>query len=88
MARPKTIGKTILQSAQFNRTVAEIVRSTGAKPNTVRAVLRSASVKGSIHLKRFYQGKSSRTIEVICHDEQRSADINALVCMWCGKVEV
>jgi transcription initiation factor IIE alpha subunit len=85
--RKPTIGAVVMSKVQFYSSVAEIVRETGAKPNTVRAVLRRAADKGSIHIERFYRGRSARTIRVIYHDEPVVTDINALVCMWCGKVK-
>ena len=62
--RPATIGKVILCKAQFYRTVAELSRETGASPHTVRDVLRRASDRGDIVLKRFVKGKSGRAIVV------------------------
>lgn len=79
--------KLIVQSAAFNSTVADIVRATGAKPNTVRVVLQRAATKGKIHIKRFYQGRSSRTIKVISHDEDIETRLNGLICGLCGRVE-
>ena len=62
--RPASIGKVILSKAQFYRTVAELSKETGATPDCVRKVLRNASDKGVIHLKRFIKGKSGRAIMV------------------------
>lgn len=63
--RPATIGKIVLEKAQFFRTVAELAAATGAHPHTVRDVLRRASDRGDIVLKRFVSGKSGRTILVM-----------------------
>ena len=62
--RPATIGKVILCKAQFYRTVAELSRETGASPHTVRDVLRRASDRGDIVLKRFVKGKSGRAMVI------------------------
>lgn len=62
--RPATIGAVVLEKARFYRTVAELVRETGASPDTVRNVLRRASDRGEIKLRRFLSGKSGRTIMV------------------------
>lgn len=62
--RPATIGNLILSKALFNRTVADIVRETGAKPDTVRSVLRRASDRGEVVIKRFYKGKQSKSMVV------------------------
>lgn len=76
----------VLIAAQFNHTVAEIVRETGAKPNTVRVVLQRAATKGIVHLTRFQKGRSSRAINVTCHDDDIESRLDALICGWCGKV--
>lgn len=60
--RKPGIGAVILAKAPFYRTVAELAKQTGANPHTVRDVLRRASDRGEIVLKRFVQGKSGRTI--------------------------
>lgn len=62
--RPATIGRLVLAKAQFYRTVAELAKETGASPHTVRDVLRRASDRGEIVLKRFVKGKSGRAIVV------------------------
>jgi predicted transcriptional regulator len=62
--RPSTVAKIILSKAQMYRTVEELARETGASPDTVRAVLRRASDRGEIVLRRFVSGKSGRTIMV------------------------
>jgi predicted transcriptional regulator len=82
-----SLTKKIVQSTRFNQTVAEIVRATGAKPNTVRVVLRRAAVKGVIHIERFYRGKSAKTIKVISHDEGIEARLNGLICGLCGSAK-
>lgn len=66
--RKPTIGRLVLAKAPFCRTVAELVKATGAKPHTVRDVLRRASDRGEIVIKRFVQGKSGQTmfVEVKC----------------------
>ena len=64
VGRPATIGNLILSKALFNRTVADIVRETGAKPDTVRSVLRRASDRGEVVIKRFYKGKQSKSMVV------------------------
>ena len=88
MGRKSTIGIVVMQSAQFNRTVADIVRATGAKPNTVRVVLQRAASKGSIHITRFYKGKSARAIEIDCHDDGIESRLNGLICGLCGASKV
>jgi predicted transcriptional regulator len=62
--RKKTIGGIVMQKAAFCQTVAAIVRETGAKPNTVRSVLRRAADQGEIAYTRFRSGRSSRAIRV------------------------
>ena len=62
--RKKSIGKIVLQKAAFCQTVAAIVRETGAKPDTVRSVLRRASDKGEIVIRRFRSGRSSLSLRV------------------------
>jgi predicted transcriptional regulator len=62
--RRSTLGKLILDKAVFCQTVAAIVRETGAKPNTVRSVLRRAADQGEITYTRFRSGRSSRAIRV------------------------
>lgn len=88
MGRKSTIGKLVMQSAQFHRTVADIVRATGAKPNTVRVVLQRAATRGDIHIRKFAQGKGNRRIEVDCHDDGIETRLNGLICGLCGRVEV
>lgn len=88
MGRKQTIGILVMQSAQFNRTVADIVRATGAKPNTVRVVLQRAATRGDIHIKRFRKGKSARAITVDCHDDGIETRLNALICGFCGSSKV
>ena len=87
MGRKSTIGTLVMHHARFNATVADIVRATGAKPNTVRVVLQRAAANGSIHLVRFYRGRSARTIKVVNHDDGIEANLNRLICGLCGKVE-
>lgn len=65
--RKPAIGRVILMSAAFNRTVAEIVRATGARPETVRKVLIRAEDRGEIVLRRFVRGRCGRTIFVERH---------------------
>lgn len=86
MGRRAKIGKLVMQHAKFSATVEEIVRATGAKPNTVRVVLHRAAANGSIHLTRFYRGRSARTIRVIVPDDSIVANLNGLICGLCGKV--
>ena len=62
--RPPTIGKVILSKAIDGKTTKAISEETGASLDCVRKVLRSASDKGVIHLKRFTQGKSGRAMMV------------------------
>lgn len=83
--RKPTIGLNIMASAQFNRTVADIVRETGAKPNTVRKVLRDAETRGVFVIRRLYKGRGNKRIEVESVESVTGA-LNALVCNWCGKV--
>lgn len=63
--RPPTIGRLVLMKAPFYRTVAELSQETGASPHTVRDVLRRASDRGEIVLKRFVKGKSGRAMVII-----------------------
>lgn len=84
MGRKSTIGSVIVQSAKFNRTVADIVRATGAKPNTVRVVLQRAATRGDIHIKRFAKGKGNHRIHVDCHDAGVEVRLNGLICGLCG----
>ncbi len=74
-----------MSAAQFNNTVAGIVKATGAKPNTVRAVLQRAATRGQIHIERFYKGHSARAIKVICHDDGIESRLNGLIFGMCGK---
>lgn len=62
--RKKSIGRIVMQKAVFCQTVAAIVKETGAKPDTVRRVLRNAAEKGEIAIRRFQSGKSTRSIRV------------------------
>lgn len=84
--RKQTVGLQVMQSAKFNSTVADIVQSTGAKPNTVRAVLRRAATKGEIHIQRFYKGHSGLAMKVIPHDEGVESRLNGLIFGFYGKV--
>ena len=63
--RPSTIGRVVLEKARFYRTVADLVKETGASPHTVRDVLRRASDRGEIVLKRFVKGKSGRAMVIV-----------------------
>lgn len=63
--RPATIGRLVLMKAPFYRTVADLARETGASPHTVRDVLRRASDRGEIVLKRFVKGKSGRAMVIV-----------------------
>lgn len=99
--RKPTIGAEILAKAQFYRTVAELVAATGAKPHTVRDVLRRASDRGEIVLKRFVRGKSGRAMKVATAAEAppqaltvsqtktdatpRLGELDSLVFMWATK---
>ena len=83
--RKPIIGKRIIESAQFNRTVADIVQETGAKPNTVRKVLRDAETRGVFVIRRLYKGRGNRRIEVESVTSVTTA-LNALVFGWSGKV--
>lgn len=86
MGRKRTIGQVIRNKARERSiTVAEIVRETGAKPNTVRVVLNQAAARGEIHITRFYVGHSARGIRAISHDEGIEARLGALIFGWCGK---
>ena len=67
--RKKTVGRIVMQKAVFCQTVASIVRETGAKPDTVRRVLRNAADKGEIAIRRFQSGKSARSIRVEANAE-------------------
>lgn len=63
--RKKSIGRIVMQKAVFCKTVAEIVRETGAKPDTVRSVLRRASSSGEIAMGKFVDRKGNRRISVV-----------------------
>lgn len=63
--RKPRIGALVMQHAKLHRTVADLVRVTGAAPHTVRAVLRRAADRGEIVLRRFCQGKSGQAIMVV-----------------------
>ena len=84
----KGITTQVLTTAKFHQTVADIVRETGAKPNTVRVVLRRAATKGLIHLEKFYAGRGALRVRAICHDEGLEDRLNMLVCNLCGKSTV
>lgn len=62
--RKTTIGTDILAKAQTYRTVAELSREIGASPGTVRDVLRRASNRGDIAIRRFIKGKSGQAMHV------------------------
>lgn len=62
--RKKSIGTLILARAVFCQTVAAIVQETGAKPDTVRSVLRRSADKGEIAYTRFRAGRSARAIRI------------------------
>ena len=82
----KGITVQVLSTAKFHSTVAEIVKETGAKPNTVRVVLRRAATKGLIHIEKFYAGRGALRLKAVCHDEGIEDRLNMLVCSFCGKV--
>jgi hypothetical protein len=85
MGRKRTIGQIIRNKARERSiTVAEIVRETGAKPNTVRVVLNQAASRGEIQITRFYVGHSARGIRAISHDEGIEARLDSLICTLCG----
>ena len=63
--RKPTIGAVIMSKIQQYRTVEELSRVTGADPHTVRSVLRRASDRGEIVIRRFVQGKSGRAMCVV-----------------------
>ena len=73
-----TITRKVLNSATLGRDVAAIVRETGAKPQTVRQVLRRAKFAGEIHLTRFRQGRSARALRIAEKVECEIVDISAL----------
>lgn len=86
MGRKRTIGQIIRNKARERSiTVAEIVKETGAKPNTVRVVLMREAANGTIHITRFYRGKSARAIKVDSHDDGIETRVNSLICSLCGK---
>lgn len=99
--RKPTIGAEILAKAQFYRTVAELAVATGAKPHTVRDVLRRASDRGEIVLRRFVQGKSGRAMRVATGADsqalanhppdtagagQRPSELDAILFAWSAKM--
>lgn len=101
--RKPTIGAEILAKTQFYRTVAELAAATGAKPHTVRDVLRRASDRGEIVLKRFVRGKSGRAMKVSTAAEtapqvrtvsqagsgeaRGGTELDRLVLMWTTKTD-
>lgn len=89
MGRKRTIGQVIRNKARERSiTVAEIVRETGAKANTVRVVLNQAAARGEIHITRFYLGHSARAIKAISHDDGVEDRLNALIFGYCrGKTK-
>lgn len=89
MGRKRTIGQVIRNKARERSiTVAEIVRETGAKANTVRVVLNQAAARGEINITRFYLGHSARAIKAISHDDEVETRLNALIFGYCGKSKV
>ncbi len=75
----------MLQQARLCATVAEIVRATGAKPNTVRVVLLRAKAKGLIHIERFRRGQGALAIRATASDaETANGRLNGLIGRWCG----
>lgn len=84
------LSSVVLQSVAFNSTVAEIVRDTGAKPNTVRVVLQRAKAKGIIHIERFYRGRGALGIRARLagqENEAISGEINRMLFLWNGRGE-
>lgn len=82
-----TVTRKVLDSATLGKDVASIVRETGVKPNTVRAVLRRAYVSGEIHLTRFRRGRSARAVRVDEKPEVCAMDVeafNKLMIEWSG----
>lgn len=73
-----TVTRKVLDSASLGKDVVSIVRETGAKPDTVRAVLRRAAVSGEIHLERFRRGMSHRALKVAEKVDCVVLDVNAL----------
>ena len=82
--RRQTVARTILDKATLGRDVAAIARETGAKPDTVRAVLRRAACKGEIHLERFRRGMSHRAIKVSENVEVVTVDVESLNKLMMG----
>jgi predicted transcriptional regulator len=81
------IGRAVIDSVGLCSTVSEIVRETGAKPNTVRVVLLRAKAKGIIHIERFYRGRGALAIRArLVRDENESVagEINRLLFAWNG----
>lgn len=70
-----------MAAAEFNRSVADIVRETGAKPNTVRKVLRDAETRGVFVIRRLYKGRGNKQIEIESVTSVTVA-LNTLVCGW------
>ena len=80
-----TVTRKVLDNATLGRDVAAIAKMTGAKPDTVRAVLRRASINGEIHLMRFIKGASKRALKVAKKEDCETVDIvsiNGLMSMW------
>ncbi len=65
--RKPSVAIRVMRVAALFRTVAEISRETGVRPEQVRSILYRASDRGEIVLRRFVQGKCGRTIFVERH---------------------
>lgn len=73
-----TVASSVLNNALLGRDVTEIVRATGAKPQTVRQVLRRAFIAGEINIIRFKKGRSNRAVKIVEKVECVAVDIEAL----------
>lgn len=80
----QTVTRKVLDNATLGRDVAAIARETGAKPDTVRAVLRRAMVHGEIHLERFRRGMSYRAIKIAENVECVTVDVKSLNKLMIG----
>ena len=73
-----TVANSVLNNALLGRDVTEIVRATGAKPQTVRQVLRRAFIAGEINLSRFKKGRSYRAVRIVEKVDVAVLDVEAL----------
>lgn len=73
-----TVTSSVLNNALLGRDVTEIVKATGAKPQTVRQVLRRAFIAGEINLTRFKKGRSYRAVRISRKVDVAVLDVESL----------